>query len=413
MFVNYLKIALKVLARRKFFTFISLFGISFTLIVLMVVAALLDHYVLPSAPEVHRDRTLQISYMMMSGEENEWYGPPGYGFLDRYCRNLPGVERMTIVQTGESSVAYRNGERIEFQLRRTDGEYWSVLDFEFLEGGPFSVEDDREERPVAVISEAMRRSLFDGAPAVGRFVELTGQSFEVVGVVANVGPTHQWAHADVWVPIGTIADSAFRPQLMGRFQALLLARSRDAFPGIREDFQTRLPRIEFPDPETYDKMEGRLLSQVESLASNFISAEPSPARIARFLALAGALVFGFMLLPAINLVNINLSRIYERMSEIGVRKAFGASSSHLVRQFVLENIVLCLVGGIIGFALAGLVLTGINSSGAIPHSGFSLNLRVFGVGMALAVFFGVLSGIYPAWRMSRLHPVVALRGEIS
>ena len=73
-----------------------------------------------------------------------------------------------------------------------------------------------------------------------------------------------------------------------------------------------------------------------------------------------------MLLPAVNLMNLNTSRILERASEIGVRKAFGASSSPLVGQFIVENVVLTLVGAAVGFVLAGVAAQAINASGADP-----------------------------------------------
>ncbi len=118
----------------------------------------------------------------------------------------------------------------------------------------------------------------------------------------------------------------------------------------------------------------------------------------------------FMLLPAVNLMNLNTSRILERASEIGVRKAFGASSRTLVGQFIIENVVLTLVGAAIGFVLAGWLLQAINTSGLIQYASLHLNYRIFAWGVALAVVFGLLSGVYPAWRMSRLHPVQALKG---
>jgi putative ABC transport system permease protein len=117
-----------------------------------------------------------------------------------------------------------------------------------------------------------------------------------------------------------------------------------------------------------------------------------------------------MALPAINLVNLNVSRIMERASEIGVRKAFGASSRTLVVQFVVENLALTIIGGLIGFLLAGFALSAINESGTIPYANLTLNTRIFAWGIGLSVVFGLLSGVYPAWRMSRVHPVVALKG---
>jgi putative ABC transport system permease protein len=117
-----------------------------------------------------------------------------------------------------------------------------------------------------------------------------------------------------------------------------------------------------------------------------------------------------MLLPAINLVNINLSRIIERSSEIGVRKAFGASSLTLIGQFVIENIVLTVIGGAIGFVLSVVILKIVTDSGILPYGHLEVNLRIFLYSLMIILFFGLFSGVYPAYRMSRLHPVEALRG---
>jgi putative ABC transport system permease protein len=117
-----------------------------------------------------------------------------------------------------------------------------------------------------------------------------------------------------------------------------------------------------------------------------------------------------MLLPAVNLINLNTSRIMERASEIGVRKAFGASSRSLVGQFVVENLVLTLVGAALGFVASAWLLRAINDSGVIQYAELALNYRIFGWGVLLAVLFGLFSGVYPAWRMARLHPVQALKG---
>ena len=99
----------------------------------------------------------------------------------------------------------------------------------------------------------------------------------------------------------------------------------------------------------------------------------------------------------------------ERASEIGVRKAFGAASLSLVWQFVFENVLLTLICGILSVGLALLVLEAINSSGLIPHSQLALNMQVYWAGLLLTLLFGLISGVYPAWRMSRLQAADALK----
>ena len=93
---NYLKLALKVLLRRKVFTAISLVGISLTLVVLTVAAAMLDNIFAARASEVNGDRTLGLYSVAQFGDESSMTMNPGYKMLDRYVRTLPGAERVTI-----------------------------------------------------------------------------------------------------------------------------------------------------------------------------------------------------------------------------------------------------------------------------------------------------------------------------
>jgi len=413
---NYLKVALKVLMRRRFFTAISLFCISFTLVVLMVVAAMLDHLLAPVAPEIHSGRTLLCDHMEMRGEKSRSTGSPGYLFLDRYVRPLSGAEAITVFSETRPAATFLGEQKIVSQVRNTDGEYWRILRFDFLEGGPFNSTDDQDGNAVAVINAATRQRFFGAdALAVGRNLELDGQSFRIIGVVDNVPFYRRTAYADVWAPIGALRSDRYRSELMGDFEAAVLAKDRADMRRLKAEFTALLPRVEMTHPETYTEMRGSLRTSVESWARNTMpgNTDAADSRLGDFMLMLCALALLFMALPAMNLVNLNLSRILERSSEIGVRKAFGASSRTLVAQFVLENVLLCLIGGLVALAAAWCILRVIEGSGWIPYAHLTLNLRVFVVALALAAFFGVLSGVYPAWRMSRLHPVLALRGGVS
>src|SRR6476660_3501191 len=135
MLANYLKVAAKVLLRRKFFTFVSLFGVSVTLLVVLVATAILDQLFAPLAPEVHADRTLWLYEIAMTGKRWTRTGPPGYAFLEQTVRplaTLPGVERVALLVNNRTAVSYQGGRRSELQMKRTDGDFWRILDFRFL-----------------------------------------------------------------------------------------------------------------------------------------------------------------------------------------------------------------------------------------------------------------------------------------
>jgi putative ABC transport system permease protein len=118
-----------------------------------------------------------------------------------------------------------------------------------------------------------------------------------------------------------------------------------------------------------------------------------------------------MLLPTLNLININISRIMERSSEIGVRKAFGASGMTLVGQFVVENIILTLLGTIIAIVLSFIILQIINNGDLIANMNLTINFNVLYYSLLACLVFGLISGVYPAWRMSRLQVVTALKAQ--
>jgi len=407
---NYLKVAVKVLLRRKFFTFISLVGIALTLLVLMVATALLDHSLAPMAPELRSDRMLFISRMVMRGPNSTWSSSAGYAFLDKYIRTLPDVEAVALATEPRSAVGFVDGAKITSMMRRTDGAFWQVMDFTFVEGGPFTVEDDRDARRVAVINESTRQRYFGRAQALGRDLEVEGQTFRVVGVVRDVPFSRPVSFSDVWVPISTARSDGYKREIMGNFYGIILAHKRADLRGIQAEVQRRIKQVPLPDPKEYDALYGGADTTFEWAARHATSSRDDDPHALWLWGILLVAMLLFMLLPTLNLINLNLSRILERASEVGVRKAFGASSRTLIGQFIVENVVLTFVGGAVGLILSGLALAALNASGIVPYSQFQLNLRIFAYAVLLALFFGVLSGVYPAWRMSRLHPAEAIRG---
>src|SRR3954470_15261652 len=108
---HYLVLAVKVLLRRKFFTFISLFGISFTLLVLTVVTALIDHTFGPDATEPLQERSLYVDRAVMYGPHSTWNSSSGFRLLDQNAHNLPGVERLSVYEDGRTVHSYLDGRK--------------------------------------------------------------------------------------------------------------------------------------------------------------------------------------------------------------------------------------------------------------------------------------------------------------
>jgi putative ABC transport system permease protein len=409
---HYLLLSLKVLGRRKFYTAISIFGISFTLMVLMVATAMLDHAFGPGTPELKHDRILVLGNLLIRGPHMASNGSPGYGLLDRYARNLPGVERLSFVTGGAGSYVpvFVNGQKVEPAVMRTDADFWSIYDFEFVEGRPFTQTEFTGGRRVAVINRSTRGRLFGEQSAAGRSVDLNGESFAIIGVVEDVSMFRFGPFSDIWIPYTTDRSTAYRSQLKGDWRAIALARDDNSKVALHDEFNSRMRRAELPEGAT--TMVAPFETLFERVARNALFRDPTDAESQAWklkLLLVGCAVL-FALIPIVNLVNLNVSRILERSSEIGVRKAFGAPCRALVGQFVVENVILTLVGGALGLLLSTMALGAINQSGVIPYSQFALNVRVFGYALLMSLLFGLMSGIYPAWRMSRLHPVEALKG---
>jgi len=162
-------------------------------------------------------------------------------------------------------------------------------------------------------------------------------------------------------------------------------------------------------PEEYNRLSVKAVTDLESYAQGiYYKEDPKESIFILKWVLIGLLSL-FVILPTLNLINLNISRIMERSAEIGVRKSFGATSKDILYQFIFENIVLTFIGGLIGFVFALILLRVINDSQVLEHSTLAFNYKIFFISLMICLFFGILSGVIPAYRMSKLAIVNALK----
>ncbi|MBB2150073.1 ABC transporter permease [Pedobacter gandavensis] len=412
MFKNYFKIAIAVLKRRKFFTFISLFGISFTLTILMVLTSFIEVMLSPNYPDVNRDRELFITRVELrsSKEDYTMMGALNFYLVNNFIAKMKTPEKIAMHSNRSTTNAYPNNKKLSVDLMYTNLAFWEVYQFKFLMGKPFSEQQLKNAEQVVVISEDLGNNYFgEGVSALGKEIEFNNLRYKVIGVVKTAPATVFYAASDIYLPYTLDVSTSGGTSLMGSYLVTLLAKSADDLPVMQEEYQQLLKRV--PHPEENEEL---LFSYADTYLESFtryVLGKGVASGRDQFFLILSAVIFVFLLLPTVNLMNINVSRIMERSSEIGVRKAFGASSRTLVGQFLVENLILTLLGGLMGLFMAMATISILNSSGLIANLDLKINFIVVCYSLLACLVFGLMSGVYPAWRMSKLNVVTALKAN--
>ncbi len=417
MLKNYLKITIAVLLRRKFVTFVNLFGTVLTLTVLVVAFATFDSIVNPSGAQHRNDHVLVIDRVVIT-HSTEFIlrgGGPGGRFFTSYMKPLRTPDLVSLTTRAHTGISYIDGRKLRMQIRATDAAYWKILDFGLVSGRVLAPDDIDSGKSVAVINESTARDWFPGQSPLGKPIRVGSRSYEVVGVVRDEPETSSLSYSDVWVPITSGETRGWEQEFTGDNQILLYVNDPAKRDAVRAELAARVRSFAVnPDPTRYDTLRALATTPLQELAGQALDrndlrradwqSDPS----ALFIAASIVVALLFMARPAVNMVNLNIGRVMERAPEIGLRKAAGAPTRTLVGQFIFENLVLTLMGGVLAFAVAPFILGVLND--VFRHGQMRLNLSVFIAGLAFVAIFGVLSGAYPAWKMSRLDPAAALKG---
>ena len=332
-------------------------------------------------------------------------------FLLNHFTDLPSAERYSFFARGISFNAYVNNSKIVLNVNYTDANFWDILDFEFLEGQGYDKEAFDRAEPAAVITDKIAKEYFGtDQDIVGREIKMDGTNHKVVGLIKK--PKSSMLSADVFAP-STLSRQypGDIERYTGGFNALFMGRTPADVARIQQeivDKEATIPMDVVPD---FNKLilEDKSNTMFQAYSRTLIPFN-NPGKSAKiFRGILIGFISLFVLLPTLNLINLNVSRILERSSEIGVRKAFGASKANILSQFVFENVILTILGGIIGFLIALFLINFINSAKLLDDVVLSINLKFFIYSFLIIILFGILSGLLPAYRMSKLHIVNALK----
>ena len=327
----------------------------------------------------------------------------------------PAVESVVIELT-RSGVVNAGGERFIFGVKGVTPGYFSIGDQELGDGRFFTDDEEQAGARVAVIGRIVAETLFGGIEgAVGQRVSINGVPFDVIGV--SVAKQSQVSGA-----VGRFGDP-------GEQLYLPYSSARDRL--FRNEIDTRVDlsslTVKARDPQQIDEA----IRQVTELlrAEHRLTYQPNDFSITNPSQLADqfrAITVGFsaflgtiggisLLVGGIGIMNIMLVSVAQRTREIGLRKAVGAKQRDIMWQFLIEAVVLCLIGGLIGIGLGYLLSFGgtflLYSISQDPNIRASVSLFSIILATSISAGVGIFFGLFPALRAARLDPIRALRNE--
>ena len=341
----------------------------------------------------------------------------------------PGIEGMAAVEAGgvTSSVRQRNkpAEAQPLNIRFVSGNYFPLLGVQTYEGRTLTPEDDHQGAPpVVVLSYALWQAKFAADPSiVGSTLLLTGKPATVVGITSRsfLGERTEANPTGIWMPLAQ--EPTFDPErklLMfpasNWLDLIIRVKNPSAIPHLDATLQGELRQWIAGHREAFENgiTDQQIAKQTTELASASGGINTLKDNYAESLKLL-QFVAGFVLLIACaNLANLMLVRGMGRRQQLSIRAALGAPRLRLVRQMLVEAILLALVGGAAALIVAyagthAIIALALGESSMNPlHA--SPSLPVLGFALALSLVTGILFGTAPAWIASRANPVEALRG---
>ena len=398
-------IALETLRSHKLRSFLTLLGVILSVSTLIIVVSMVqgaNKYVSEKVANFGSNVFLVMRFPLITSQEQ-------FVKLSRSNKNITWEDYEYVrdnmrLAEAVGLEAHRNGvvkyktESIEdIDVRGVTANMGGIDTEEPIVGRYITDPDDVHRANVTMIGNDVAKRFFSGVDPLGKSIYIDGEAYEVVGVAKEMGTAFgQSQDSFVYIPIQTwrkvygsnvsmnINIKAAAADLMqpAEDEARVLMRARRHLTGKQDDtFGVVEPSAIM---ELYNNLTGSLAS-----GSIFV-------------------VFIFLVIGGIVIMNIMLASVTERTREIGVRKSLGATRRDVLLQFLVESGVMATIGGIIGVVVAAIISFAVEKLTPFP---MDLPIRWVIIGVLVSTSVGVFFGVYPAYKASKLNPIEALRFE--
>jgi len=352
-----------------------------------------------------------VMSVMPGGSEDEQMGPPAavmgvtvttLTMDDMYAigdsRNVPDILDVGAATSATQVVIPGPEDDVFTTLYGVSPSYFDISNMDFIEGNTFTEDDVRGVNTVVVLGDTIKNKLFgEESSAIGEKVKLGNHRYRVIGVLEGGTTFGMDMGKMAYIPVTTAQKLLLGVDYVS--EIMVRVTSEDRIDAARKDVQAVLRDRHNITESKNDDFTIRTIKDALTMIQLVMGA------LTLFLAAIAGIS---LLVGGIGIMNIMLVSVTERTREIGLRKAIGARRKDILIQFLLEAILLTGIGGLIGF------LFGISGSALTAMIGkwdFSISWQAIILPVLMTVSFGVVFGMYPAVRASKLDPITALRYE--
>ncbi|MES2647244.1 MAG: ABC transporter permease [Bacteroidota bacterium] len=424
MFSNYFKIAFRNLWRNKAFSAINIFGLAIGIATCLVILMFVQNELSYDRFNKKADRTARIIFIgQVQGEkmkEASVMPPVAKALLSDY----PEVEEATrLKNAGSPIINYADKSFREGSVAFVDSNFFSVFTLPLIAG------DTRTallEPNTVVITEATAKKYFGKEDAIGKvlFFKEWNSNYKVTGVMKKI-PVNSHFHFDFFASMSGFEEAKSSSWMSSNFYTYLVLRKGADY----KQLQSKLPGLvsKYIGPQMQQAM-GLTLEQfrkngsdigfmLEPLTSIHLksdtTSELEPRGDIRYVYIFSAIALFMLLIACINFMNLSTASAAKRAREVGIRKVMGSVKLQLVKQFLIESMLITVIALLIALTIAQLVLPLFNNiTGKALSLNFSENVWLLPSLLLLGIVTGFIAGSYPAFFLSSFNPATVLKGKL-
>ena len=397
-----LKVALRALAINKVRSVLTalciIIGITMVTVVDSVTTGMDESF--ESSMAMLGRNVVYIQKWPWDGEE-EWWEIAGRKEMElEYVSFLEERSRLASDVAGYTerniSVRYEDKNADNVGINGATANFLNIQGLNIDRGRMFTEQEARSAVKVAVIGKSLQEALFDDSDPLGKEIRIGGQKFNVIGILEKQGSFLGLGDADNRIIIPIMAYGQIYGLRWGVSIGIKFPDEQAAIDGEYE-IEGLMRQVRNIDAAEKNDFAINKPQAFEETLDSFKS---------RLYLFGYGLVALSLLIGGIGIMNIMFVSVRERTKEIGIRKAVGAKSWEILSQFLIEAVLICIVGGIVGVAFAGLINIGVNQVFTAK-----MNFGVIFFAFSLCTLIGIIFGFIPAYKAAKSDPIESLRFE--